>query len=107
MSCYFRGPLLTSAEGAIHEMMAEIDPYFRSGEINSRVSSVSEVIDKVKGAFPDGQQDMEDGLTVQYPDFWFNLRPSNTEPLLRLNIEAVREDILEEKKNDLLSIIRT
>ena len=99
---------LLSVEGRpLDEMMAEIDPYFRSGEINSRVSSVSEVIDKVKGVFSDGQQDTEDGLTVRYPDFWFNLRPSNTEPLLRLNIEAESKDLLEEKKNELLSIIRT
>ena len=48
-----------------------------------------------------------DGLTVSYDDFWFNLRPSNTEPLLRLNIEATSSAILEEKTKQILEIIRS
>ena len=62
------------------------------------IDSIEEKLELVAKTFADGQQDREDGLTVQYNDFWFNLRPSNTEPLLRLNIEANSVEILENKK---------
>ena len=58
-------------------------------------------------AFSDGQIDRIDGLTVQYPDWWFNLRPSNTEPLLRLNAEADNRDLLDVKVKKLLEMIRS
>jgi phosphomannomutase len=88
-------------------MVKEIDPFVRSGEINSRVESIPDKIAAVTKAFADGEQDSIDGLTVQFRDWWFNLRPSNTEPLLRLNIEASSPAMLEEKKNQLLKIIRS
>ena len=88
-------------------MIAEIDPYVRSGEINSRVESITDKIEEVASAYADGSQDREDGLTVTAETFWFNLRPSNTEPLLRLNIEADNEAILDEQKSRLLKIIRS
>lgn len=99
--------LISVENKPLDEMVAAIDPYVRSGEINSRVSSIPGKIEEVKQAFADGEQDEIDGLTVTYKDFWFNLRPSNTEPLLRLNIEADSMDILEKKKEKLLSIIRS
>jgi phosphomannomutase len=99
---------LMSAEGReLHELVKEIDPYVRSGEINSRVNSIKDKIEQVARAFGDGEQDWIDGLTVQYDDFWFNLRPSNTEPLLRLNVEAAGQDLLDQKVKQLLSIIRS
>jgi phosphomannomutase len=88
-------------------MVAEIDPYVRSGEINSRVESIPDRIKAVTEAFKDGNQDTEDGLTVSFDDWWFNLRPSNTEPLLRLNIEAQNADLLKEKTDILLGLIRS
>jgi phosphomannomutase len=98
---------LISSEGKpLHEMVRQIDPYVRSGEINSRVTSISDTIAAVKEAFRSGQQDEIDGLTVQYDDFWFNLRPSNTEPLLRLNVEADTRTLLEVKTAEILKIIR-
>ena len=98
---------LLSVEGRpLSEMVREIDPYFRSGEINTRVDSIKDKIAQVKDAFASGKQDEIDGLTVQYDDFWFNLRPSNTEPLLRLNVEARTSDILEARTEKLLKIIR-
>lgn len=99
--------LLSVENRPLHEMIKEIDPYFRSGEINSRVSSIPAKIEEVSEAFSDGQQDRVDGLTVQYDDFWFNLRPSNTEPLLRLNAEANSKKVLEKKTKQLLEIIRS
>ena len=99
--------LLSVEEQLLHEMVDEIDPYVRSGEINSRVDDIKDRIEAVAEAYRDGHQDREDGLTVEYDDFWFNLRPSNTEPLLRLNIEADNAKKLEEQKDKLLDIIRS
>lgn len=99
--------LLSVEEQLLHEMVDEIDPYVRSGEINSRVDDIKDRIEAVAEAYRDGRQDREDGLTVEYDDFWFNLRPSNTEPLLRLNIEADNTRKLEEQKDKLLDIIRS
>jgi phosphomannomutase len=98
---------LLSEEGRmLDEMVAEVNPYVRSGEINSRVDSITGRIEAVSKAFPDGKQDRLDGLTVEMDGYWFNLRPSNTEPLLRLNIEADSSERLEDAKDKLLKIIR-
>ncbi|MEW5796437.1 MAG: phosphomannomutase/phosphoglucomutase [Candidatus Zixiibacteriota bacterium] len=98
---------LISTEGKpLHEMVKQIDPYVRSGEINSRVNSIAETIARVKQAFVAGRQDEIDGLTVTFDDFWFNLRPSNTEPLLRLNVEADNATLLKTKTDEILKIIR-
>ncbi len=98
--------LISVENRPLHQMVKEIDPYVRSGEINSRVKSATERIEAVKMAFSDAEHDMLDGLTISYPNFWFNLRPSNTEPLLRLNIEADSPALLEDTKTKLLKIIR-
>ena len=98
--------LISVENRPLDAMVKEIDPYVRSGEINSRVNSIPDRIGAVASAFSDGEQDLIDGLTVEYPDYWFNLRPSNTEPLLRLNIEAATPALLEDVKNRLLKIIR-
>jgi len=99
--------LLSIENRPLHEMITEIDPYVRSGEINSRVESIKDKIEEVAEAYKDGKQDREDGLTVEFDKFWFNLRPSNTEPLLRLNIEADTPELLEEQKEKLLNLIRS
>ncbi|MBU0984755.1 MAG: phosphomannomutase/phosphoglucomutase [candidate division Zixibacteria bacterium] len=98
---------LLSMEGKpLDELVAELDPFVRSGEINTRVRSIPDTIAAVKTAFADGEQDEIDGLTVQYGDYWFNLRPSNTEPLLRLNVEADNKKILEDRTTAILKIVR-
>ena len=98
--------LLSTENKPLHELVRQIDPYFRSSEINSRVKSIADTIARVKAAFASGQQDEIDGLTVSYDNFWFNLRPSNTEPLLRLNIEAHSAELLKAKTGEILKIIR-
>lgn len=98
--------LLSTENKPLHELVSELDPYVRSGEINSRVKSIPAVIDQVKTAYASGEIDELDGLTVQYPEWWFNLRPSNTEPLLRLNVEANSPSLLKSKTEELLRIIR-
>jgi phosphomannomutase len=71
------------------------------------VESIADKIEEVRAAFDDGEQDMIDGLTVQYDSWWFNLRPSNTEPLLRLNVEASDSALLQKKTKELLRLIRS
>lgn len=99
--------LISVENRPLNDLVKEIDPYVRSGEINSRVKSVQEKTEAVRMAFAEGAHDMLDGLTVTYDTFWFNLRPSNTEPLLRLNIEADSPAVLEDVKAKLLRIIRS
>lgn len=72
----------------LSELLRPLDRYAASGEINFRVDDAHAVIERVSSAFDDREQDRLDGLTVDSGDWWFNLRPSNTEPLLRLNLEA-------------------
>ncbi len=80
--------------------------YFHSGEINSRVENAAEKIKEIKEKYKDGQQNDLDGITIEYPEFWFNVRGSNTEPLLRLNLEAKTKELMEEKRDEVLGIIR-
>jgi len=98
--------LVSEESKTLSELVRVLDPYFRSGEINSRVDDVNAQIEKVKKAFSDGKQDTLDGVTVDYGDWWFNLRPSNTEPLLRLNLEANSRELLNKKLPEVLRIIR-
>ena len=73
-------------------MRKPYERYAASGEINTKVPDTAEVIERVAVAYEGEQQDRLDGLTVDLGDWWFNLRPSNTEPLLRLNLEAATPD---------------
>ena len=88
------------------ELIAEVKRYYHSGEINSEVHDKDAVLTKLKEQYSDGKQHELDGLKVDYPDWWFNVRPSNTEPLLRLNLEATTAELMEEKKAELLATIR-
>jgi phosphomannomutase len=72
----------------LSELRRPFDRYAASGEINTAVDDPGAVIDRVAAAYMGAAQDRVDGLTVDLGDWWFNLRPSNTEPLLRLNLEA-------------------
>ncbi|HTN99340.1 MAG TPA: glycosyltransferase [Microthrixaceae bacterium] len=73
---------------SLSELRAPFERYADSGEINTKVSDPAEMIEKVAAHYADADQDRLDGLTVDFGDWWFNLRASNTEPLLRLNLEA-------------------
>ncbi|MBT0994630.1 phosphomannomutase/phosphoglucomutase [Cellulomonas sp. DKR-3] len=94
----------------------QYQPYVSSGEINSRVASVAQARERVVDAYVTRQGagpvevDELDGLTVSHwdaqPQWWFNLRASNTEPLLRLNVEAADEDIMVKVRDDVLALVR-
>ena len=98
--------LMTETGQKISELVHALRRYAHSGEINSEVADKEGVLAKLKTAYADGAQHELDGLKVDYPDWWFNVRPSNTEPLLRLNLEAKTPEMMEEKKAELLAIIR-
>lgn len=84
---------------------AEVEPYAASGEINLTVEDQAAAIEKVAAHFPDAEQDRLDGLTVSWDDSWFNLRASNTEPLLRLNVEAADADAVDRMVEDVKAVI--
>jgi phosphomannomutase len=96
---------MSKAGKPLSEMLAPLRRYADSGEINSRVEDKEAVIERIADAYRDGRQDRMDGLTVEYDDWWFNVRPSNTEPLLRLNVEAAAEELLKEKTAEVLALI--
>lgn len=80
--------LLSREPRPLSELVAEITPYVRGDEVNFTHPNIPAALTALKAKYADGQQDELDGLTVQYPTWWFNARPSNTEPLLRITLEA-------------------
>ncbi|WP_327129905.1 phosphomannomutase/phosphoglucomutase [Streptomyces sp. NBC_01727] len=101
---------LGSQQGPLSALVADYQRYAASGEINSVVSDQEGAIAAVRKAFAgrDGAvADELDGLTISTDDWWFNLRPSNTEPLLRLNVEAADADTVARLRDEVLAIVRT
>jgi phosphomannomutase len=97
---------LSASEVALSELLRPFRRYHASGEINTRVDDPLATIEEIATAFSDGRQDRLDGLTVEFDDWWCNVRPSNTEPLLRLNVEARTQELLEAETQELLTLIR-
>ena len=97
---------LARAGAPLSEVLEPFRRYRASGEINSRVDDPVAKLEELAAAFADGAQDRTDGLTVEFDDWWFNARPSNTEPLLRLNVEARTEELLKERAAEVLTLIR-
>ncbi|MFC3572716.1 phosphomannomutase/phosphoglucomutase [Streptomyces yaanensis] len=100
---------LGGQDGPLSQLVAEYDRYVGSGEINSTVDDQKGRLAAIKAAY-EGREGVEidelDGLTVSSADGWFNVRPSNTEPLLRLNAEAKEEAIMTKIRDEVLAIIR-
>jgi len=90
----------------LSQLMAEFSRYVASGEINSRVDDVHAVIERIAAAYSELPQDRMDGLTVDADTWWFNVRPSNTEPLLRLNVEGADVNTMAKVRDEVLAIIR-
>jgi len=100
---------LVSVEGKpLSELLRPLDKWVRSGEINSRVSDVQGKLQALEEKYGKDAPSVDhmDGITVDYGDWWFNVRPSNTEPLLRLNVEAKSRELLEQKQDELLAFIQ-
>ena len=96
---------LSAAQVPLSELLAPLDRYASSGEINTRVADVDEVLRKVAAHFAGFPQDRLDGLTIDGGDWWFNLRPSNTEPLLRLNLEAPDAAAVAERVREIAGLL--
>jgi len=90
----------------VSEIITELSPYTKSAEINFEVEDKEAILNKIRKHFSDGKQNYLDGVTVEYDNWWFNVRPSNTEPLVRLTIEAENQELLEEKKKELTALIK-
>lgn len=99
--------LLAKSGKKIHELVAPLRKYSSSGEINSKVSGDPKaILAEIKSRYSDGNIFELDGVSVEFPDWWCNVRSSNTEPLLRLIVEADTPELMESKKQELLAIIR-
>ncbi|MFW6153703.1 MAG: phosphomannomutase/phosphoglucomutase [Planctomycetota bacterium] len=97
--------VLAAAAVPLSERIAPLARYAASGEINFQVADKAAVMDQLAETFADAKIDRLDGVTVEYDTWWFNVRPSNTEPLLRLNLEAANEDELSARLKDVERIL--
>lgn len=92
----------------VSELLRPLDRRYRSGEINSRVGDIAAKLKEIELHYADARDvDHLDGVTIEYQQWWCNIRPSNTEPLLRLNVEADSPQLLEQKRDEVLSLIRS
>jgi|SRR3989344_4286493 len=99
---------IISSEGkSVSEIVRELSIYAPPFQKNFKIDDKDAMLQKVKAKYAEGKQDYLDGVTVEYKDWWFNLRPSNTEPLLKLTVEANTIELLEEKKKELVEFIIT
>ncbi|WP_420617759.1 phosphomannomutase/phosphoglucomutase [Candidatus Poriferisocius sp.] len=96
---------LSSHPAGLSDLVSDFDRYASSGELNTTVDDAAVVIERVAAAYPNARQDRLDGLTVDLGDWWFNLRPSNTEPLLRLNLEAPTCDEVQQRVAEIQALI--
>ena len=80
--------------------------YFVSGEINKAVKNTRKILEDIENKYREATVDHLDGLSIEYPDWRFNVRPSNTEPLLRLNLEAKSKNLMEEKRDEVIQLIQ-
>jgi phosphomannomutase len=103
--------LMSRKRQTLHELLAPLrSKYFISGEINTKMPDmrvVQEKVDALSARYSDAKTYTMDGVSVEYPDWHFNVRASNTEPLIRLNLEATTEEKMEQKRDEVLSFIRS
>ncbi len=101
--------LLQSLSGynkPLSEIVGPFTKYAKGNEINIATQDIEDNLGKIKKRFKDGRQDYLDGVTVEYDDWWFNVRPSNTEPLLRITVEAANNEMLKAKTEEVLKVIQ-
>jgi phosphomannomutase len=97
--------LLAWKRTPLSQLVRPLQKYAQSGEINIHIHDASRLFDALEATYQDGHQEHLDGVSVEYPDWWFNLRESNTEPLVRLVMEADDERTLERQKTRILNLI--
>ena len=99
--------VLSAENKPFSEIVEEYRRSYESGEFNFEVTNAREIIDALKTKYNDGRLDEMDGIAVFYPDWKFSVRTSNTEPLLRLNVEAFDKAVMEQKRDELMSEIKS
>jgi phosphomannomutase len=103
--------LMSKKAQSLHDLLEPLRKrYFISGEINTKLPSMDAVpakLEAIAARYADGHQYTLDGISVVYPDWHFNVRPSNTEPLLRLNLEANTARVMEERRDEVIALIRS
>ena len=98
--------LLSQSDKPLSELIRPIKRYFASGEINSSVADAPAVLARLRDRYSDASISDLDGLSFEYPTWWFNVRCSNTEPLVRLNLEAKTPSEMSSRRDEVLSLIR-
>jgi phosphomannomutase len=91
----------------LSQILEPFKKYYDSGEINSEVKDIPAKLEEIARVYSDGKIDHLDGITVEFEDWWFNVRPSNTEPLIRLNLEGRTRELMERKRDEVLAVIRS
>jgi phosphomannomutase len=99
--------LFSETDQPVSEFITPIDTRFRSGEINTPVKDAKAKMQEIQDFYKGAQVDHLDGVTISYPDWWLNVRPSNTEPLLRLNVEGDTRALMEQHRDEALALIRS
>lgn len=99
--------LLSAQEKKLSEIVKPIKKYFATGETNMEVEEKDAVLEKIKKKYSDANVFELDGVSVEYNEWWFNVRKSNTEPLLRLNLEADTKKLMEEKRDEVIVLIKS
>ena len=98
--------LICAKNRPVCELVKPLRKYFSSGEINSKVADVKPILDQIRKTYADGNMFELDGISSEYSDWWFNVRASNTEPLLRLIVEAKTPELMVARRDELLKLIR-
>lgn len=93
--------------GTLSELVKPLRKYAQTGEVNFKVADKDAVFERVQEAYSDAEIDALDGITISYPEWWFNLRASNTEPLIRLNLEAPDREQLQVRYKEVSKLIGT
>jgi phosphomannomutase len=99
--------VFSAATVPVSKVIAPIDRRSRSGEINSTVSDIPAKLARIERHYAGAQIDYLDGITIAYSDWWMNIRASNTEPLLRLNVEGDTKALMEQHRDEALALIRS
>lgn len=97
--------ILAKESKPLSELIKPFAKYFNSGEINIDIQDREKVLANIKSRYLNGTINESDGITVEYKNWWFNARASNTEPIIRLVVEAETKELMEEKKKDLIQVL--
>jgi len=99
--------MLAEEDKPLSQLVGPLKKYFQSGEINSEVENKESKMKELEEKYSNAEKILHlDGVSVYYKDWWFNVRPSNTESLLRLNLEANTKELMEQKRDEVLKLIR-